>query len=73
MSERTGGHSLDTGEGPVPLEHLIGRGVESPAIAAWRAYVAHTKSDCKVCLTSVRSCPTANELWDAYGNTRHTG
>lgn len=72
MSERTGGHSLDTGEGPVPLDHPLGRGAESPVATAWRAYVQHMHGDCDDCNPHTRTCPVANELWAAYTGTRHT-
>lgn len=67
----SGGHALDTGEGPVLLEHPVGRGVESPATIAWRAYVEHTHGPCQDCRPTSQNCPTANGLWSAYTDTRH--
>ncbi|SFF11142.1 hypothetical protein SAMN05216251_108201 [Actinacidiphila alni] len=71
MNEPTG-HALDTGAGPVLLDHPVGRGVESPSVAAWRAYIEHTRSGCDECRTSTRTCPTANELWAAYSKAGRT-
>lgn len=73
MTQTTGagGHYLETHDCLVRLDHLsVGRGVESPAVAAWRAYVDHMKVDCEGCRPSPRDCPTANGLWSAYADTR---
>jgi hypothetical protein len=71
MTQTTGGHHLDTGDGPAPLDHPVGRGIESPAITAYRAYIAHINTACGPCQKSVRACPEANGLWAAYSDSRH--
>ncbi|MFJ5608747.1 hypothetical protein ACIQCJ_05095 [Streptomyces sp. NPDC093221] len=70
MTEHSGGHYLETGGALVLLDHPVGRGVESPAVAAWRAYVDHTRGDCEQCPTDNRACPVANALWTEYAGTR---
>lgn len=60
MSESTGGHHLDTGEGPVQLDAS-----EPPSRATvWEAYTAH-RGGCHKCQTSVWRCSEGNELWNA--------
>lgn len=59
MSERTGGHYLDTGEGPVQLD-----ATEPPSPTdRWNAYQAH-RSGCSQCQTSVWRCAEGNDLWN---------
>ncbi|MEU6849224.1 hypothetical protein ABZ901_04715 [Actinacidiphila alni] len=69
MTEHSGGHYLEAGDGLVLLDHLVGRGIESPAAVTYRAYLDHTRGDCDQCRTSTRACPTANSLWADYAAT----
>lgn len=64
-----GGHYLDTGEGPVRLDPPIGRGVESPVVAAWRAYLDH-RDGCQPCAKSALGCDVAAQLWTDYTDSR---
>ncbi|MEW2518112.1 hypothetical protein [Actinacidiphila alni] len=72
MNEHSGGHYLETADGLVLLDHPVGRGVETPSVTAWRAYIEHTRSGCDQCRTSTRTCTTANELWAAYSTAGRT-
>ncbi|WP_329131668.1 hypothetical protein OG552_10825 [Streptomyces sp. NBC_01476] len=74
----TGGHWLDTGDGPEPLVLLEGttvkpvpegRGQESAANVTWRAYISHSRG-CDECLTRLHNCPTGRELWEAHRAAR---
>lgn len=69
MTENTGGHYLDTGDGPKPLTILTGNALESPVSTAWRAYLDH-RPHCADCMESTYRCATANALWAAYTDTR---
>jgi hypothetical protein len=83
VDEHTGGHYLDTGDGPVSVDPTAeeqqpapaapvvstGRALERPVDAAWREYITHTQS-CLQCGTSVFRCDAGNGLWDAYRAAR---
>jgi hypothetical protein len=59
MEQGTGGHYLDTGDGPVLV---------SPATLrerAWDDYQAHRRA-CAQCRASVWRCATGNELWNEW-------
>jgi superfamily II DNA/RNA helicase len=62
MSERTGGHYLDTGEGPVQLDAVAPL---PPRELAWQTYQAHQKS-CRHCRTRVVRCTEGEELWQDF-------
>jgi len=65
MEQHTGGHYLDTGDGPRSITALTGRAVEGAALAAYRAYLNH-RPTCVQCQTSLFICDDAKDLWDAY-------
>lgn len=70
MSERTGGHYLDTGAGPKPLAVVSGNALESKAQMAYRAYIEH-RPGCSQCLAGdTLQCAVADSLWDAYREAR---
>lgn len=66
MAEHTGGHHLDTGDGPQPLTLAAGNAYEGVAQAAYRAYIEHRPAcdDCRE--GSAFQCADAAELWNAY-------
>jgi hypothetical protein len=60
MEQSTGGHYLDTGDGPVHLDPP-----EMTPQRAWDTYQAHRR-DCPQCQTSVFRCADGNILWNGY-------
>lgn len=64
MEQRSGGHYLDTGDGPIPLDPPV---TETPPTRqeAWNAYQAHLRS-CSQCPNAVWRCAEGDELWNAY-------
>jgi hypothetical protein len=69
MSETTGGHYLDTGDGPQPITAGLGRALEGAAQTAYRAYLDH-RPGCQQCAQSTLQCAQAEELWEAYRTAR---
>lgn len=69
MAEPTGGHYLDTGDGPQPITATAGRALEGAAQTAYRAYLDH-RPGCAQCSVSLFICPEAEELWEAYKAVR---
>lgn len=65
MDERTGGHWLDTGDGPQRLAVAAGHLAENQERAAWQAYLDHAL-DCEDCPKSTFQCDVAKELYEAY-------
>jgi hypothetical protein len=76
MTQTTGGHWLDTGDGLTSVDPLVsepaeapaaptGRAIEHPAQAAWRGHVEH-RLKCSQCSHSVFRCARGNKLWQAY-------
>lgn len=61
----TGGHYLDTGDGPKALTEAAGNVRENDAQAAYRTYLDH-RPDCQQCQTSLFICDAAKTLWAAY-------
>lgn len=60
MEQSTGGHHLDTGDGPVALD-----ATEPPTrTQVWAAYQSH-RDVCSQCQTSVWRCAEGNDLWNA--------
>lgn len=69
MAEHTGGHHLDTGDGPTPLSVVSGNALESKGQTAYRAYLDH-RPTCEQCQTSLFICDAAKVLWEAYKEAR---
>lgn len=69
MAESTGGHYLDTGDGPQPITATAGRALEGAAQAAYRAYLDH-RPGCPQCSVSLFICADAEALWEAYKEVR---
>lgn len=66
VSERTGGHHLDTGEGPKPIALAAGIAVENKSQTAYRAYLEH-RPGCEQCQSGdTLQCAAADALWEAY-------
>lgn len=65
MQQSTGGHWLDTGEGPVSVDPPAGRAEETPERSAWRTYLEHMQA-CEECPKGTFHCEQATELWRAY-------
>lgn len=61
MSESTGGHHLDTGDGPPTVPDVV---EPTRPTVVWNAYQTHRRS-CSQCQTSVWRCAEGNELWNA--------
>lgn len=61
MGERTGGHHLDTGQGPVTLDPPEGDRTSLRELA-WRIYRGHHDS-CSWCSNRVRRCTDGDRLW----------
>jgi hypothetical protein len=69
MTETTGGHYLDVGDGPKPISALSGNAFEGAAQTAYRAYLDH-RPGCPQCRQSTFICDTAGDLWQAYKDAR---
>jgi hypothetical protein len=69
MTEHTGGHYYDGGDGPQPLAMAAGRALEGAAQTAYRAYLDH-RPGCQQCAQSTLQCKTAEKLWEAYRTAR---
>lgn len=69
MAESTGGHYLDTGDGPQPITATAGRALEGAAQTAYRAYLDH-RPDCPQCQVSLFICADAEALWKVYKEAR---
>lgn len=65
MADPTGGHYLDTGEGPQRLAVAATHMAENQERAAWQAYLNHA-TGCEDCPQSTFQCDTAKELYEAY-------
>lgn len=68
MTEHTGGHWLDTGDGPMPLTGAAARVFEGAALEAYRAYLGHAQS-CDECKRRLLNCDAGKALWQAYRDT----
>lgn len=70
MTEHTGAHFLDTGDGPKPLTLASGAVLESKVQLAYRAYIEH-RPGCEQCRAGdTLQCKAADALWDAYREVR---
>lgn len=69
VEERTGGHWLDTGDGPRRLTTAAGHMAEAQERAAWQAYLDHALV-CEDCPKSAFQCDVAKELYGAYREFR---
>lgn len=69
MTEHSGGHWLDTGEGPVSVDPPAGRAEVTPERAAYSAYLDHT-TPCTTCNTVIWGCSEGKRLWAAYKAVR---
>lgn len=63
MAEHTGGHYLDTGDGPTRLDPPAPERVPSEADIAWQTYTAHRLA-CSQCRSSVFRCGEGDDLWN---------
>jgi len=61
----SGGHYLDTGNGPRPLAVTTARMADGAVQIAYQAYMDH-RPGCSQCEHHALVCGTARELWDAY-------
>ena len=68
MTEHTGGHYLDTGDGPMPLTGATARAIEGAARKAYRLYTDHSLA-CDECKRRLWNCDTGKLLWQAYRDT----
>lgn len=68
----SGGHYLDTGEGPRPLTGLSGGAalLESEQRRAYQAYLNHGTGDCPDCPQSTFQCDEAARLYAVYKAVR---
>jgi hypothetical protein len=69
MTQTTGGHYRDTGDGPTPIGVLAGNALESRGRTAYRAYVDHSQS-CDECAVRLQNCDEGKALWTAYTDAR---
>lgn len=64
MPEPTGGHYLDTGDGPTLLDPPAESAL-STGDTAWRVYTAH-RGACVQCRTHPIRCAEGDRLWNGY-------
>lgn len=70
MTEHTGAHYLDVGDGPKRITLAAGAAAESKIQQAYRAYIEH-RPGCQECRTGdTLQCKAADKLWDAYREAR---
>jgi hypothetical protein len=70
MDKPTGGHYLDTGQGPRPLTVVGGSGLlDEPQMVAYQTYLGHAKT-CTECPQSAFQCAEAGRLYEAYRQVR---
>jgi hypothetical protein len=65
MTEHTGGHYLDIGDGPMPLTSAAVQVIEATAREAYRTYADHSLA-CDECKRRLWNCETGKALWAAY-------
>lgn len=69
MTDSTGGHYRDTGDGPTRLDPPTGRGAETLPHLAYSTYLGHVRG-CDECQHRLHNCPDGKLLWSAYTDAR---